>query len=184
MAYRNGTYIAFDGLGETDPSKSDFKYYATIQMWNANKYIEFNMVNSHDKASSVRDTSKLATLKASIQQRLRNSKNMVVVLSDDTRKSGSLLSYEIEQAVDNYNLPLIIAYIDYLAIDTPYLLSNRWPKSLADRINNSTAKAIHISFKKEPLFDAIDQFIVDQKYPAGESLGIYSKEAYQKWGLL
>lgn len=59
MAYRNGTYIAFDGLGETDPSKSDFKYYATIQMWNANKDIEFNMVNSHDKDSSVRDTSNL-----------------------------------------------------------------------------------------------------------------------------
>ena len=26
MHYRTGTYVAFDGLGEVDPSKSDFRY--------------------------------------------------------------------------------------------------------------------------------------------------------------
>jgi len=36
MANRTGTYIAFDGLGETDPTKSDFRYYATILAWCAN----------------------------------------------------------------------------------------------------------------------------------------------------
>lgn len=116
MAYRSGTYIAFDGLGQTDPSKSDFKYYSTIKMWDSHNSIEFNITNSHEKASSVRDSSKLSTLKSSILQRLRNSKNCVIILSDQTRKSGSLLSYEIEQAVDTYDLPLIIAYTDYINI--------------------------------------------------------------------
>ena len=183
MAYRSGSYIAFDGLGEADPSKSDFKYYSTIQMWDSHKSTDFTITNSHEKASSVRDSSKLSTLKASIQERLRNSKNIVIILSDKTRKSGSLLSYEIEQAIDNYDLPLIIAYTDYENINDPAKLSARWPKALELRINNNTAKAIHVSFKKEPIFDAIGQFVVDQKYPKGGSLGVYNNEAYKKWGL-
>ena len=27
MAYRNGTYIAFDGQGTTSPDESDIKYF-------------------------------------------------------------------------------------------------------------------------------------------------------------
>lgn len=46
---RTGSYIAFDGLGESDPSKSDFRYYSTLQAWAANKNIDFNFVNSHEK---------------------------------------------------------------------------------------------------------------------------------------
>ena len=37
MAYRNGTYIAFDGQGTTDPTKSDMKYYGLLQRWNSSK---------------------------------------------------------------------------------------------------------------------------------------------------
>ena len=61
MANRTGTYVAFDGLGETDPTKSDFRYYATIQAWSANKNIEFKLTNSHEKTYAVRDSSSKAT---------------------------------------------------------------------------------------------------------------------------
>ena len=127
MANRTGTYIAFDGLGETDPTKSDFRYYATIKAWNASNSIDFNYVDSHDKTDAVRDSSKKATLQNRIQERLRASKNALVILSSDTRKSGSMLSYEIEQAVDTYTLPLIITYTDYAVVLQPNLLSGYWP---------------------------------------------------------
>lgn len=65
---RTGTYVAFDGLGETNPTKSDFRYYATLQAWTAHKNIEFSFVNSHDKTYAVRDTSSKATLYARIRQ--------------------------------------------------------------------------------------------------------------------
>ena len=107
---RTGTYVAFDGLGQTDPTKSDFRYYSILQAWNANKNIDFKLTNSHEKTYSVRDTSLKATLYTRIRERLSASKNMLVILSTDTRKSGSVLSYEIEQAIDNYKIPLIIAY--------------------------------------------------------------------------
>ena len=38
---RTGTYVAFDGLGQSDPTKSDFKYYATLQAWTRNVNIDF-----------------------------------------------------------------------------------------------------------------------------------------------
>lgn len=57
MANRTGTYVAFDGMGEYDPSKSDFRYYATIQAWNANRNIDFKITNSHEKTYAVQDSS-------------------------------------------------------------------------------------------------------------------------------
>lgn len=176
MANRTGTYIAFDGLGEINPTESDFKYYATIQAWSASKNIDFKFVNSHDKTSAVRDKSLRSTLETRIRERLAVSKNCLVILSDDTRKSGSMLSYEIEQAVDKYKIPLICVYTGYATIYKPKELSSRWPDALTKRINNGTADAIHIAFKKEILLTAISQFSVTNNSPGG-SLVTYTKEA-------
>ncbi|MEN6358323.1 MAG: TIR domain-containing protein [Armatimonadota bacterium] len=183
MAYRNGTYIAFDGLGETNPVLSDFKYFADIKAWNANNNIEFAYVDSHEKTYAVRDTSLDATLESRIKERLSYSKNMVVILSSDTRKSGSKLSYEIENAVDNYKLPLIIAYVEYKAIADPQKLSSYWPTALSKRINNTTANAIHIPFAKNALLDAIGQFDVLSMKLNG-SVNHYSHEAHEAFGYL
>lgn len=183
MAYRTGTYVAFDGLGQKDPTKSDFKYYATIQAWISNKNIAFSLTNSHEKTDAVRDASKRATLNARIQERLRASKNMLVILSKDTRNTGSVLSYEIEQAIDNYKIPLIIAYPGYSAIWGVNGLTSLWPKALADRINNKDVEAIHIAFAKDCILDAITRFHVN-----GESLSNgknhYDRDSYVRWGLI
>ena len=182
MHYRTGTYVAFDGLGESDPSKSDFRYYATLQAWDANKDIDFKLTNSHEKTYAVRDDSLLATLKARICERLSQSKNMIVVLSEDTRKSGSMLSYEIEKAVDVYKLPLIIAYPGFKSILKVDRHRSVWPKVLCSRIDDGTARAIHVPFKKEPILDAIDQFTVqDSSLTNGKNY--YCIEAYREWGL-
>jgi len=180
---RTGTYVAFDGLGKENPTESDFKYYATIQAWSANKKIDFRITNSHEKASSVSDTSKKATLMASIQERFRGSKNMLIVLSSDTRKSGSVLSDEIEMAIDNYEIPLIIAYVDYRVIAAAKDLSSYFPYSLSSRLSKPTTNAIHIPFAKDAIFCAINQFSPEQP-PKGVGYGIYDEGTYKAWGLL
>ena len=182
MAYRNGTYIAFDGLGQTNPTLSDFKYYGSMQAWAKNKNIDFQYVDSHDKTYAVRDSSLKATLHARIRERLAKSKNMVVILSSDTRKSGSVISYEIEQAVDSYELPLIIAYVDYQVVANPSQLSNYWPTALSMRINNGTAKAIHLPFIKDAILDAIGQFDISNL--PGTSKNHYTAEAHRTFGAL
>ncbi len=179
---RTGVYIAFDGLGQVDPAKSDQMYYRTIQMWDAHRDIDFKFVDSHEKTAAVSDSSKIETLKQRIRDRLSMSKSMVVILSSRTRKRGSMLSYEIEQAVDGYKLPLIIAYVDYDVVANPEMLSSYWPDALSLRINNHTADAIHIPFCKNALLDAIGQFNVNNL--PGTSLNYYTKEAHQSFGQL
>lgn len=182
MTYRNGNYIAFDGLGETDPTKSDFRYYASIQAWATGKGLDFKYVNSHDKTYAVRDSSLKQTLESRIRERLAASKNVVIILSDKTRKSGSMLSYEIEKAVDVYGLPLICAYTNYYKVMDPYKLNNRWPLALKERIDNGSAKAIHIPFKKAALLDALTHTVHSNSLNSG--LHYYTLEAHRQFGCL
>lgn len=182
MAYRSGTYIAFDGLGQENPTLSDFKYYSTIQAWARNTGIDFKYVDSHAKTSAVRDTSLRTTLQLRIRERLSNSKNVVVILSSDTRKTGSMLSYEIEQAVDTYSLPLIIAYVDYSVVANPSQLSPYWPNALSSRVSNSTVNAIHIPFQKNAILDAISQFTFSNL--PNTSLNYYTQDAHREFGCI
>lgn len=182
MAYRNGTYIAFHAQGTNLPGKSDMDYYNLMKAWSAKTDDDFTMINSHEKASSVRDTSKKATLRASLQERLRNSKNMVLIIGETTKLDSDWVPFEIEQAIDNYGVPIIATYTDYISILEPNKLSPLWPKALADRINNNTAHVIHIPFKKAPLLDAIGQFTHDN-LPKG-TLVHYTAETYRSWSLI
>ena len=81
MAYRSGTYIAFHADGNNIPGgKSDIDYYTLLCAWNANKNHDFKIVNSHEKASAARDSSRKSTLRSSLIYRLRNSKNMILIV--------------------------------------------------------------------------------------------------------
>lgn len=182
MAYRNGTYIAFHADGTNIPGQSDIDYYNLLKAWTAKTDDDFTMINSHDKASSVRDSSKRETLCASLLQRLRNSKNMLLIIGETTRFDNDWVPFEIEQAVDNYKLPIIAVYTgcDY-PIFEPSKLSSLWPKTLSIRINNRTAHVIHIPFKKLPIAATIGQFDINN-YPYGAGLGVYNQDAYKQWG--
>ena len=177
MAYRNGTYVAFDGNGTTNPIEGDIKYFNLLNAWSENKNIEFNFSDSHQKTYQVNDTSKMITLKNRLQERLRNSKNMIIFITKNTSYNRGLLCWEIEKAVDDYKLPLIIVYTEYSRILDVDSLSNKWPKALKERIDNRTAKCIHLAFKKELVLDAISQFSINDKYP-NTSKDYYGKDTY------
>jgi len=182
MAYRNGTYVAFHAQGTNQPGKSDMDYYNLMKAWSAKSDDDFSMINSHDKAAAVRDTSKKATLRASLQERLRNSKNMVLIIGETTRLDTDWVPFEIEQAIDTYRIPIIAAYTDYSPILEPPKFWPLWPNAFADRINNKSVRAIHIPFKKAPLLDAIGQF--SHNNLPNSSLSYYSAETYRTWELL
>lgn len=183
MAYRNGTYIAFHAAGTNLPGKSDIDYYNLMKAWTAKTDDDFTMINSHDKASAVRDSSLRSTLRKSLLERLRNSKNMVLIIGETTRSDSDWVPFEIEQAVDTYGIPIIAAYTVYEGpIRKPTELSGYWPSALATRINSGTANVIHIPFKKEALKDAISQLSHDNP-PVGKGLTIYSDAAYKQFGI-
>jgi hypothetical protein len=182
MAYRNGTYIAFHANNTTEPTESDMKYYNLLKAWHVREENDFSFVNSHDKASAVRDSSKRATLEASLITRLRSSKNMILIIGNTTREDTDWVPFEIRYAVDDCEIPIIAAYPAYERIMAPAELSHLWPPALAHRIRNATAHVIHVPFKQAPLADAVSQFS-HSTYPPGGGLAHYSREAYQSWGL-
>lgn len=180
--YRNGTYVAFDGNNEINPTKSDRKYFQLLKAWNENENIEFSFSDSHNKTYQVKDTSSDETRKNRLRDRMKNSKNFLVIISDDTNYDRGLLNFEIELAVEEFKLPIIVAYIGYVKIQNPSELSKKWCKNLFKYINNGKARCIHVPFKKEPIFGAISQFsVVSNNYPA-TSLNYYNDEAYKSWG--
>jgi MTH538 TIR-like domain (DUF1863) len=183
MAYRNGTYVAFHAAGTNRPGHSDIDYYNLLKAWTAKGDDDFTMINSHDKACAVRDSSLRSTLRNSLLERLRNSRNMVLIIGETTRLDTDWVPFEIEKAVDSYSLPIIAAYtVSERPIRAPKDLLGHWPQALSVRINNGTANVIHIPFKKEALKDAIGQFSCANP-PKGGGLGIYTNEAYKAFGI-
>ncbi len=187
MAYRNGTYVAFDGNGTTDPTKGDLKYYGLLKSWNNSIKYDLTFSDSHQKTYQVRDSSSDVTLKSRLLERMRSSKNMLIIISDDTNWDRGLLNYEIEKAVDYYEIPLIVTYTGgYNSILNPLLLKEKWTKTLLDRINNKSAKCIHIPFKEKAIMSAISQFSINS---TGDNiltspLTTYTKETYIRWGYI
>jgi hypothetical protein len=182
MPYRNGTYVAFHAEGTNVPIDTDFKYYNLLKAWTEKRDDDFSMIDSHEKGGAVRDSSKKKTLELRLKERLRNSRNMILIIGDTTKNDIDWVPMEIEYAVDTCDIPIIAAYPEYEYIMNPNGLSSLWPKALKDRIENGTASVIHVPFKKEPLKDAISQFDHENK-PKGGGLGFYSKEAYHSFGI-
>ena len=181
MAYRNGTYIAFHANNTTEPTESDIKYYNLLKAWDVRTEDDFHFINSHEKTSAVRDTSKRATLERSLKTRLNNSKNMILIIGKTTKGDTDWVPFEIRYAVDECEIPLIAAYTGYEYILKPAELSHLWPKALHVRINNTTARVLHIPFKKEPLKEAVSTFSHDY-LPIG-ALSHYTQQKYTEWGL-
>lgn len=185
MSYRNGTYVAFDGNATTDPTKGDMKYYGLLQNWNNSKKYNLSFSDSHKKTYQVKDSSEIATLKARLLERMRNSKNMLLILSEDTNWDRGMLNFEIEKAIDSYKLPIIVAYTGYQYILDPELLKDKWPKALYERIEDQTARCIHIPFKEKVIAEAITQFDIHKTEGQLTSpISYYTKETYKIWGLI
>ena len=182
MAYRNGTYVAFDGLGTTNPTEGDIKYFNLLKFWKIQSSTDFIFSDSHKKTNQVKDNTTKEHLKKVLRERLRHSKNMILILTDNTRSDRELLNYEIKKAIE-LGLPIIVCYASVQCpIYDPILLKHYWPHELRIGIENGTAKCIHIPFKKLPIFDAVSQFSIHCKNVLN-SYSFYRLDAYKQFGL-
>ena len=106
MPYRNKTYVAF--------ASEDIKSYWLMTAWKANKGIDFNFFDAH-AINTALDTSQPETIRRRLRERLVNTKQCVVLVSDTTRpkaaRSSSFLYYEVE-VIERLNLPIVFANIN------------------------------------------------------------------------
>lgn len=142
----------------------DFCYYGMLKAWKgADNSFPFN--NAHDTTYNVRDNSDWEfTLKPRLRQRLRNSKNIILFLSKNT-KSSKALREEIDYGINTLELPIVVIYPDLktkedlLNYDNTSLnnsVENLWDKLPIFRNLKSKVPVLHIPMNKETIRIALN----------------------------
>jgi hypothetical protein len=160
MSYKNGNYAAFyvaepfnqSSLGAN--STKDFVYYNLLRAWKG-KDEAFPFNDSHQKNYNVRDGSNWElTLKPRLRERLRESKNIVLFLSERTQNSRAV-SEEIDYGINTLGLPVIIVYPDYGNKESLLLNNNLkscvkslWAKVPALRDSMHKVPTVHVPMDK------------------------------------
>jgi hypothetical protein len=98
MAYRNKTYVCFDG-------DEDIRYYRLMQAWTENDAFTFNFYNAHD-LNTARDSSQVESIKRQLRERFANSKDFVVLIGQKTKLLRKFVQWEMEVAL-NLGLPIV-----------------------------------------------------------------------------
>jgi len=167
MAYRNKTYIAFDG-------DTDMSYYRTLQMWRANENIDFDFYDAHD-LNTARDTSLTESIKNQLRVRFDNSKLFIILVGDNTKWNRKFIPWEIEQAL-NRDMPIIAVYLN----GSRQKDDTRCPTALRD------ALAVHIPFKASIMQHASNNWPSSHSSYKSEGKSgayYYTDETYKSLGL-
>ncbi|RTY67150.1 TIR domain-containing protein [Flavobacterium sp. LB2P53] len=159
-------------------ASKDFCYYNMLKAWKGlDSLFPFN--NAHNTTFNVRDNSDWeTTLKPRLRQRLRNSQNLILFLSDYTSNSKALRE-EVDYAINTLNLPVIVIYPDLkskeelLTIDKKGLnntVKNLWNKLPVFRDSKHKVPVLHIPLKKDTIKVALSdsELRVDSAGKAGD----------------
>lgn len=142
MAYRNKTYVCFDG-------DKDIHYYYLMKAWVASDNFSFNFFDAHD-LNTARDSSQEASIKRQLSARLRNAKLFIVLIGESTRYLTKFVRWEIEQAIA-LDLPIIAVNLNMLAgVDQA-----RCPPLINNRLS------LHVPFKQRAIEWAIDNWGIE-----------------------
>lgn len=137
MAYRNKTYVAFDG-------DSDIHYYRLMQAWHQNDNSTFSFYDAHELRQS-RDSSQEETIKRSLKIRMNSSKLLILLIGEKTRYLYRFVRWEIEQAID-LNMPIIAVNLNGIR----RMDSLRCPPILRERL------ALHVTFSPKIMQQALE----------------------------
>lgn len=98
MAYRNKTYIAFDG-------DNDMAYFNLLKAWNSNSSVDIDFYDAHELNYS-HDWAQEESIKHQLKIRLDNTKIFVLLIGNSTYRLTKFVKWEIEQA-KKMKLPII-----------------------------------------------------------------------------
>lgn len=166
MAYRNKTYIAFDG-------DNDMRYYRLMTAWSAHDGFDFDIYNAHD-LNTARDSSQEASIKRQLRERFANSKLFMILIGENTRYLHKFVKWEIETAI-GLNLPLI-----GININGSRDRDDRCPSALKE------ALAVYVPFNEKIITYAMKNWPADDasRRKMGESGPfIYNDSVYKSLGL-
>ncbi|MEO0548410.1 MAG: TIR domain-containing protein [Pseudomonadota bacterium] len=166
MAYRNKTYVCFDG-------DEDIKYYRLMTAWKANDSTSFNFHDAHD-LNTARDSSQEESIKRQLRIRFQNSKTFIVLVGQRTRFLTKFVKWEMEVA-QKLGLPIIV-----VNLNGSRQQSDLCPPAVRDKL------AIHIPFGQKIIQHAMDNWPSSYETKSKEGLVdwyYYTDKVYQSLGL-
>lgn len=142
MAYRNKTYLCFDG-------DKDIHYFYLMKAWKHNQndfFMDFNFYDAHE-INYARDLSKEESIKRQLLQRLNSSNLFVVLVGEQTKFLTKFVRWEMEQALKQ-EIPIIAINLN----GKRDLDDNRCPVILKDKL------VLHISFNQKIIEKAMAEW--------------------------
>lgn len=182
MIDQKNIYVSFYANKEIEPEEIDTRYYKLLKAWDDKEQMNFKLIDSAAKEKALTDNKSRDSLIKSIKSDLDQSEIFLLIIGKTTKEDANWIPLEINYTIDERKIPVIAAYTGYRYILDPSKLSDLWPPALKKKIDNETARIIHIPFVRDSLFAAMLRFD-HTKYPGG-SLSYYSRDAYAQWGLM
>lgn len=139
MAYRNKTYVIFDG-------DEDMWAYAYMLGWIKNEHIDFDFFNAHD-IRPLAATASEAAVKSALRQRLLNTKQAIVIVGEKTKNLYRFVRWEIEMCL-SLGIPIVVVNLNGVR----EMDAERCPPILRDTCS------LHIPFKAKVVQRALDEF--------------------------
>lgn len=163
MAYRNKTYVIFDG-------DEDMWAYAYMKGWKANRNIDFNFYDAHDIMKMPRATDEVY-VKSRLMERLDNTKQAIVICGEKTKNLYRFVRWEIDTCLRK-QIPIVVANLNGLR----YLDESRCPPILKGK------GVVHVAFGARIIRHALDNFVDGYKeYKSGTDWR-YPDEVYRSLG--
>ncbi|EPU3919588.1 TIR domain-containing protein [Aeromonas hydrophila] len=120
MSYRNKTYIIFD-------ADNDMPYYRLMTAWKEHDHIEFDFHNAHE-LNRLTDRASEEQIKSKLRERLSNTKQVLVLVGNNTRYLYKFVRWEMEVAM-SLDLPIIAVNLDKSngeTVKTPPILAKAY----------------------------------------------------------
>jgi hypothetical protein len=169
MPYRNKTFVSF--------ASEDIGSYRLMCAWRANQHIAFDFHDAHDLNIAL-DTSQPNTIRRRLRERLSNTKQVVLLVGDQTRavaaRPSRFLHYEVE-VIQRLGLPVVFANLNGSRV----VQATRLPVVLA------TQYSVSVSFQPAMIKYALDNFIATYASDSRTKTGPhqYPSQVYTGLGL-
>lgn len=164
MGYRNKTYVIFDG-------DNDMWAYGFMLGWVENDHVEFDFHNAHD-IRAITDRASEDAVKRTLRERLKNTKQAIVLIGESTKNLFRFVRWEIETCLD-MGIPIVAVNLNGL---------RRMDDNLCPPILKGTT-TMHVAFKAKIIQKALDEFCDNFSAYKDKSDWYYNDSTYGALGL-
>lgn len=167
MAYRNKTYVIFDG-------DKDIWAYAYMKGWKESEHVDFNFHDAHDLKPLTNNATDELYIKIRLRERFANAAQTIVLIGENTKNLFRFVRWEMETA-QKLDLPIIAVNLNqkrgYDVELCPAILRNKY--------------VVHVCFKAKIIRYALDNFPEEysRRDPNAAGNRTYGSAVYKQLGL-